>query len=133
MDDNVVFRKANGAYEILIVEDDAPDQVIVEKQIKTLWPNSKTTSAKCLRDALRILKTRSFDIVLLDLNLRDALGPRTVYELRKIAPKVPLIVMTGMLNAITADESLKFGANNIVSKSQVAEADFLNILEQNAS
>jgi DNA-binding NtrC family response regulator len=132
MDDSLVFRKANGAYEVLIVEDDAPDQIIVEQQIKALWPNSKTVAATCLRDAIKILKNQSFDMVLLDLNLRDTLGPKTVYELRKIAPKVPVIVMTGMLTSITADEALKFGANNIVPKSQIMEPDFFNILEQNA-
>jgi ActR/RegA family two-component response regulator len=61
------------------------------------------------------------------------MGPNTVSEIRKLDSSIPIIVLTGMLSSITADESLRLGANNIYSKAQLMDDDFLNVLEQNAA
>ena len=118
---------------ILVVEDAVPDQALVEKRIRTLWPDCDIMNVQSLKSTHTALKEKDFDMVLLDLNLTDTFGPNTVEEVRKIDGKVPIIVMTGMLTSITADESLKNGANNILSKYQIMDDDFFNILEQNAA
>lgn len=118
---------------ILIVEDDAPDRALLEKQIRTLWPDCNLVSAKSLNAAYQALKEQSFNMVILDLNLPDTMGPSTVKGIRDINKTIPIIVLTGMLTAITADESLRYGANNIYSKTQIMNDDFLNILKENAA
>ena len=86
-----------------------------------------------LKAAYDAFKAQSFDMVILDLNLTDTVGPNTVGEMRKFNKATPIIVLTGMLNSVTADESLKQGANNIYAKAQIMDEDFLDILEQNAA
>jgi ActR/RegA family two-component response regulator len=72
-------------------------------------------------------------MVVLDLNLPDTIGPNSVAEMRNFNRSTPIIVLTGMLTSITADEALKQGANNIYPKAQIMDNDFFNILEQNAA
>jgi len=117
--------------KILVVEDDAADRALVEGQIKKLWPDSDIVHVKSIHGTYDQLKKKNFDMVLLDLNIEDAFGPCTVQEVRKFDRKTPIIVMTGMLTSITADQSLINGANNIVSKNKILDDDFFNILEQN--
>lgn len=115
---------------ILLVEDDAPDQVLVGRQIKNLWPDCNIVLVNSLQSAYNAFRAHNFDMVVLDLNLPDAVGPNTVSEMRKFNRATPIIVLTGMLTPVTADESLRLGANNIYSKKHILEDDFFNILEQ---
>jgi two-component system sensor histidine kinase UhpB len=118
---------------ILVVEDNAPDRALVNRKIRELWPDCNIESASSLSAAYKALHLQDFDMVVLDLNLPDTMGPNTVSEIRKLDSSIPIIVLTGMLSSITADESLRLGANNIYSKAQLMDDDFLNVLEQNAA
>lgn len=116
---------------ILVVEDETPDFIIAEKQIKKLWPSAEIVNVKSLRDAQRAISQEDFDMVLLDLNLPDGLGPTSVESVRQVDKSVPIIVVTGFATNFTVDEALKLGANNVVPKSNITDSDFFNILEQN--
>lgn len=132
MSNDIDFADIQKPPTILVVEDDAPDQVLVKQKIKTLWPECNIVPVGSLKAAYDTFKARDFDMVMLDLNLPDTMGPETVEEMRKFNKSTPIIVLTGMLNSATADESLRLGANNIFPKSQIVDSeDFFNILEQN--
>ena len=126
-------QNTKNPHTILVVEDDSHDIVIIQRQIKSLWPDCNIVPVKSMHAAYDAFKTQNFDMVLLDLNLPDTIGPNTVAEMRKFNRSTPIIVLTGMLTSVTADESLKQGATNIFPKSQIEDEDFLNILEQNAA
>lgn len=119
------------AQAILVVEDDTADMVVLQKQVKALWPDCKIVPVKSLRAAQQAISEQNFDMVLLDLNLPDGFGPTSVTDVRKADGKVPIVVITGMVTNFTVDESYKLGANNVVPKAQITEEDFFNILEQN--
>lgn len=131
MDDDLVFKDTENSHNILIVEDETPDQVLLKKRLEEIWPNSKTLAVKSLQEAYDVYKKNNFDLVLLDLNLPDGYGPSTVQEVRKFNKSVPVIVITGLGTNLTVDETLKLGANNVVLKSQIMNEDFANILQQN--
>ncbi len=116
---------------ILVVEDEPPDRALIEMQIRTLWPDCDISAAKSLYAAYQTFKTKNFSAVVLDLNLPDAMGPRTVAEMRRFNRLTPIIVLTGFLTPVTAQEALRLGANNIYSKSKLLDPSFLKILEQN--
>lgn len=116
---------------ILIVEDEKDDFWVAEKEIQKILPSSNVINVQSLRDAQRILSQQDFDMVLLDLNLPDGLGPTSVETIRKIDKKIPIIVLTGLATNFTVDEALKLGANNVVPKDDISDEDFVNILEQN--
>ncbi len=120
--------------KILLVEDSEPDKFLIEQKVMTLWPQCVFIATSSMGGAYKAFKEHHFDLVLLDLNLEDTLGPNSVQEIRKFNRSVPIIVITGMLNSVTADESLRMGANNVFPKSSINESDdFFNLLEQNVT
>ncbi|MDB2683203.1 response regulator [Alphaproteobacteria bacterium] len=118
---------------MLVVEDTLPDQVLVEKKIKSLWPECNVVTVGTLHAAYKTFQTQNFDIVLLDLNLPDGFGPNSVKEMRRFNRNIPIVVMTGMLTPLTTDESLRLGANGIIPKSDIIGDNFINILQQNTA
>lgn len=118
---------------ILLVEDNPFDTVLIQGQLRKLWPESTVVSVGSLREAYEAYKNRNFDMILLDLNLPDSYGPQMVSQMRDFYKNVPIIVITGIASNITVHEALKLGANNVVPKAQIMDEDFANILEQNAA
>lgn len=125
--------EAKACQNILIVEDQRPDQVLVEGKVRELWPNCKIIPVSSMQQAYRACKDYNFDMVLLDLNLPDNFGPNSVSDMRRMDSQVPIIVITGMLSDVTVYESLRNGANGVLSKQQVMqEKAFFDVLKQNA-
>mgnify|MGYP000507103413 CR=1 FL=1 len=135
MSDDISFEDNAQASpkSVLIVEDDAPDLVLARKKVKSLWPDCVVMPVRSLKAVHKAYAKHKFDLVLLDLNLPDGFGPRTVEDIRKIDKNVPIIVVSGMVSDGTVSECLKLGANNVVPKSQLMGNDFFNILKQNFS
>lgn len=127
MTDSIIFSEAV-PLNVLIIEDEAPDTALVSSQLRSLWPDCKILSASSLRKAKVVYQKNDVDIVLLDLNLPDSMGPESVRGARGFV-RAPIIVMTGLLTTITSEEAIKLGANAVVSKTQVMSDDFYAVLE----
>ena len=115
---------------VLIVEDSNADMLLMNKRLLTKWSESECVCVGSLAHARAALRASDFDLVLLDLNLPDGLGPRTVAEVRGFNKSIPIVVVTGMATALTVDECLRVGANKVVVKSKIMDDDFMNILEE---
>ena len=61
-------------------------------------------------------RDQEINIVLLDLNLPDSSGLNTITELRKTAPNVPLVVMTGLDDPLFGTQCIEKGADDFLSK-----------------
>lgn len=118
--------------KILIVEDDAADIALIRRRINDVWPDAVIESSTSLGEAYAEHMRLNFNLVLLDLNLPDAYGAKTVEELRRLNRKVPVVVITGMETDREVSQALKLGANHVVLKSQIMADDFLDILKQHA-
>lgn len=130
--DNDIYLEERPRRNILIVEDQRPDQVLVESKVRDLWPDCEIIPVRSIQEAYGACKKRNFDMVLLDLNLPDGFGPSSVKEIRRFERNVPIIVITGMLSDLTIYESLKNGASNIISKKQMMKQDdFSKMLQEN--
>ena len=46
-------------------------------------------------EALKVIRERKIDLITLDLNMPKRSGIETLREIRKIDPKVPIIIITG--------------------------------------
>lgn len=121
----------NDAVIILIVEDNEDDVAALRRQILKLWPYSVVIHVDSLRDAYSNFRKHDFALVLLDLNLPDGYGARTVSEMRKFNRSVPVVAMTGNLSEQVFEEAIKGGARHVISKEQIDSDDFLNILKKN--
>lgn len=98
--------------ELLLIEDDPIDQMAFQR-----WEGSQSGAyhlavADCLRDALILLRTRSFDLVLSDYRLPDG----TAMEILAYPCRSPVIVITGAGDEEVAVHSLKAGALDYLIK-----------------
>jgi two-component system response regulator PilR (NtrC family) len=101
-------------YTALII-DDEPD--ICELLKMTLARmNIACSTAKDVTSAKALLERKSFNLCLTDMRLPDGDGLEIVRLIQKIAPDLPVAVITAHGNVDTAVEALKAGAFDFLSK-----------------
>lgn len=125
-------QEADGC-KILIVEDNDGDLFLLRQRLDQILPHCRTLCVKTVGDAYTAYKSCAIDLILLDLNLPDGYGPGTVSQVRQFFKSTPIIVVTGYGTDMSVCECLKLGANNVISKSQISDHDFVNIIEQNVT
>src|SRR4249919_1869755 len=76
----------------------------------------------CMADAERVLAERAVDIILLDLGLPDAQGLEAVRRAHAVAPRVPLVVLTGLDDEVLAAQTLQEGAQDYLIKGQITSS-----------
>ncbi len=67
-------------------------------------------------EALELLKSSSPDVMLLDIKMPKMNGIETLKQIKKLKPKLPIIVVTGYQSVETAQEALKNGAADYIPK-----------------
>ena len=100
-------------YHILIVEDDKGlnrGLVLALKEDKT-----KFTSAYSLREARKIWREQSADMVLLDINLPDGSGYDFLEEIRGTS-QIPVLMLTANDMEIDEVRGLNLGADDYITK-----------------
>jgi signal transduction histidine kinase/ActR/RegA family two-component response regulator len=96
---------------ILVAEDNAVNQTIIEAMLRQLGHRTRTVSTG--RAALEMLVRESFDVVLMDCNMPELDGVEATRKLRSgmagpASVKVPVIALTA--NAMDGDRELCFAA-----------------------
>jgi ActR/RegA family two-component response regulator len=99
---------------VLIVEDDALVANLIMSILEQV--NFDVEHVSRLTTALARLVRDGFDLVVTDLNLADSSGPDTVRFLRRAAPSVPVIVLSGIDDVDVAIEAIHEGADEYVVK-----------------
>jgi Flp pilus assembly CpaE family ATPase len=108
------------AYNILLVEDNAVDaRVITEALNKGGEGAFVIQRVERLSEALEKLRGQVVDLVLLDFMLPDSEGMATFAAVRKQAPDVPIVALTGMSDESIAIEAVRQGAQDFLVKGQV--------------
>ncbi len=107
------------AIDALLVEDSHSDAQLV----KAIVNSSDTEKPKLhhverFDEALTMLKTNAFDIVLLDLHLPDGGGLQLIKQLKQRAPQIPIVVLTDLQDTTVAEAALQEGAQDYVVKSE---------------
>ena len=67
-------------------------------------------------EALRILHDRDIDLVTLDLNMPGLSGINVLKKIKELRPETEVIIITGYGNLANAQEAIRYGAGNFVSK-----------------
>jgi DNA-binding NtrC family response regulator len=99
---------------VLVVDDDPGMRETLEA---VLTADGYTVStAENGKEALDILGTGSFDIMLLDLKMPDCLGTELLPKVKSIAPEIVVIMMTAFGTIKSAVEALKLGAYDFITK-----------------
>ena len=107
--------------KLLLIEDDEHYAELVSRLLKAPEASSlpvdiEVTWVQYLRDGLRELSAKTFDIVLLDLRLPDSSGLGSIPKLQDADPDVAIVVLTGMNDEAFAMEAVRAGAQDFLTK-----------------
>jgi diguanylate cyclase (GGDEF)-like protein len=102
---------------ILLVEDNPGDARLLSEELREINQGSfEVARAETLAAALEHLEGRAADAVLLDLDLPDSAGLATLEALRKDHPTVPVVVLSGLADEVTALDAVNAGAQDFIIK-----------------
>lgn len=107
---------------ILLVEDHPADaEYIVERLGEVREPRFEIRCAQRLAEAVQSLREAGDpDVIILDLSLPDSAGHATVVEMRKAAPDVPIVILTGTDDERLWRAALESGAQDYLVKTRIS-------------
>jgi DNA-binding NarL/FixJ family response regulator len=101
---------------MLIIDDDE----IVRRGLKAVFSDAlselETGEAENSREALELIRTQEWDIVLLDLNIPGRDGLEVLSEIKRLRPRTPVVVLSAYSEEQFAIRSLKLGASGYLTK-----------------
>lgn len=115
--------------ELLIVDDDAVFRGALSRAFERR--GFVVRSADSVAAARAEIERQPPGLAVVDLKLGDGSGLSVVADLRRAAPQVRIVVLTGYASIATAVEAIKLGATNYLSKPATPE-EILQALDQAA-
>lgn len=110
---------------LLLVEDDAADALLVRAMLRQATTACFTVAhVERIAEAISRAGDGDIDVVLLDLSLPDAQGIEALALLHGAAPRLPIVVMSGLDDEAAAVQGLREGAQDYLVKGRV-ECDLL--------
>lgn len=105
-------------YRILVIEDNAGDYTLVEDFLTEQIAFPVITHATSFKEASDLLLSDGshFDVILLDLTLPDNLGEGLISEMLRIAPRSPIIILTGFTDIEFSVQSIAKGIVDYILK-----------------
>lgn len=106
---------------ILLVEDNPGDARLIQEMLSEV--SNVQFSMVCvdrLADVVDYLSQETCDVVLLDLSLPDMQGRDTYFEMRVLAPDLPIVVLTGLEDEALAVQLVQNGAQDYLSKGDLS-------------
>jgi diguanylate cyclase (GGDEF)-like protein/PAS domain S-box-containing protein len=114
---------------LLLVEDNPGDARLLREMLKEQGQQeTELTHVEQMSDAEKHLAQNAVDIILLDLGLPDANGLGAVRRAQAAAPRVPLVVLTGMDDEALSAQALQEGAQDYLIKGQIEARGLLRSL-----
>lgn len=112
---------------ILVIDD---DQDICTLLSRFLSKNGyEVDIARSGTDALKLLRTKGFTLVLCDYHLTDMDGADLLQRIKILQPAVPVIIITGYSDVRTAVQTFKYGAFDYVVKPLLPDEILITIRE----
>jgi len=106
--------------EVLLIEDNPGDARLIKEMLaESGKADYQFEHADRLSQGLERLLKGGIDVVLLDLGLPDSQGLETLGKVRAQAAAMPIIVLTGLDDEVTAVEAVRQGAQDYLVKGDV--------------
>lgn len=100
--------------EILVVEDDDMNFIYLKQIFKLTKGN--VVRVKTGRAAIEKCKEKTYDIVLMDIQLPDIPGTQATKEIRKFLPDIPILAQTASKSPDELEEIIAAGCNHVMVK-----------------
>ena len=119
----------NSFSSVLLIEDNAGDARLLREMFNDGGSyNTELMHVRSMGDAELRLAKPAVDVILLDLGLPDAQGLGAVRRAHAAAPRVPLVVLTGLDDDSIAVQALQEGAQDYLVKGQIETRGLLRAL-----
>ncbi len=107
---------------ILIVEDEEKVATFIKKGLQT--QNFVAEIAETGKEALQLLETKPFDLVILDIGLPDISGLEICKKIRETNTKIPILMLTALGSVSDKLSGFEVGADDYLVK----PFDFMELL-----
>jgi len=105
---------------ILLIEDNSGDARLLQEMLKDHSRHDmELTLVGSMREAEEYLSANAADLILLDPGLPDAVGLEAVQRAHTAAPRIPLVVLTGLDDELLARRALQQGAQDYLIKNEI--------------
>ncbi len=105
---------------VLIIEDNEEHAELLEKLLASSeYPRFRVSIVHTLAAGLESLQSGSVEMVLLDLTLPDSQGTPTFCTVSEVAPKLPIVILSGISDVTVAIEVVQLGAQDYLVKGHV--------------
>jgi len=116
-----------GNHRVLIIDDERPVLMTLEALLTRHGYHVDT--APTASQGLKLIRSKSPTLILLDLQLPDADGLETLDRIKTEVPQIQVIILTAHDSLHNAIESIKRGAYHFISKPYAAE-ELLSLMEK---
>src|SRR5205809_4044775 len=99
--------------QILVIDDEMGPRESLRMLLK---PNYQVHTADCVETGLKLLKEKQPDTIVMDIRMPGISGIEGLRQIREIDPHLSVIMLTGFGALETAQEALRLGANDYISK-----------------
>ena len=99
---------------ILLLEKSLSNTEKLKALLKKWSPVEKVFHSSALFDGIKITQDHNIDIVLLNLDLEDTIGFRTLTNFKERSNCCPVIIISDKNNKIIANQAIKAGANDFL-------------------
>jgi DNA-binding response OmpR family regulator len=114
--------------KILLIEDNPGDARLIQDALSMAGEATEVQCADRLARGLEMLERGQFDAVLLDLSLPDSRGFSTFEQVRQRAPRLPIVVLTGLDDEELALRAVREGAQDYLVKGAVKSSTIPRIV-----
>jgi DNA-binding NarL/FixJ family response regulator len=114
--------------KILLIEDNPGDARLIQEALYLANDASEVQWTDRLAKGLEMLELDRFDAVILDLSLPDSRGFSTFEQLHRRAPRVPVVVLTGLDDEGLALRAVREGAQDYLVKGAVKSSTILRMI-----
>ncbi|RMD92061.1 MAG: sigma-54-dependent Fis family transcriptional regulator [Calditrichaeota bacterium] len=101
-------------YKILVVDDEESVRYSFKKLLRE--PDYQVVGAQNGNEAIRKIKQHEPDLVLLDIQMPDISGLEILKQIKQIAPKTPVLVITAYSTSERVIMAMKYGAYEYIEK-----------------
>ena len=102
------------AVKVLLVDDEEGYVHVLANRLRRR--NIDVTKAFSGTEAIQILRSRDFDVVVLDLKMEDMDGIEVLKIMKKMVPQIEVIMLTGHGSEKAAKEGMALGAFDYLTK-----------------
>ncbi|MBN1823809.1 MAG: response regulator [Endomicrobiales bacterium] len=107
-------KESDKTKNVLVVDDEADVLIVLKEFLSKIGFNVMTSCGG--RDALEIVKSNPVHLVLLDIAMPELDGISTLREIKKIRPKLLIVMITGNSSSHKIVEAFSSGAYDYLIK-----------------